>query len=152
MNPKVASEAAVDLVGRAVVSLLRGNGDEAERLLRRALRLAPNWALGYAYLGTVLGARGKKGAARRLLEQAVRLDPGDFLVRLQRARYFLGDGAYREAFIELAVALWKAPDPGTRAQVRGLLRQILRVVQADLWAEEGKGRSHGDPSPHCPRR
>lgn len=141
-----------DLLGRGVAHLLLGEAARAERLLRQAVRLAPGWAVAHAYLGAALLARGKKRAARRALEQAVRLDPADFVVRTQRAKYFLKEGAYREAFIELAVALWKAPDPGARAQVYGLLGQILRVVQADLWAVEGGRGLYADAGAHCPRR
>lgn len=152
MTAKVASDGAgVDLLGRGVAYLLVGEASRAERLLRRAVRLAPGLAVAHAYLGAALLAQGKKRAARRFLEQAVRLDPANFVVRTQRAKYFLGEGAYREAFIELAVALWKAPDPGARVQVYGLLRQILRV-QAGLWEGAGADGPYADAGAHRPRR
>lgn len=73
------------------------------------------------------------------------MTPSNFVVPAERAKYFPMDGAYREAFIELAVALWKAQDVGARAQVYGLLRQIVRV-QADLWTDEGAQGPNADAS------
>jgi predicted Zn-dependent protease len=119
------ADGADGLLGRAVAHLYLGQPAEAEKLLRAAVRLSPELAVAHAYLGAALLAQGKERAARRALERAVRLDPSNFVVRTQRARYFLAGGRYREAFIELAVALWRAPDPGSRQLVRDLLRQIL---------------------------
>jgi predicted Zn-dependent protease len=129
-----------DLLSRAVGLLLTGAPAEAERLLREAVRLQPTLAAAHAYLGTALLAQGKERAARRALERAVCLEPTNFVVRTQRARYFLGAGCYREAFIELAVALWRAPDPDSRQLVRELLGQILAIYRP-LWDAQ--------PS-HCP--
>jgi Tfp pilus assembly protein PilF len=126
---------ADSLLGGALAHLFLGQPVEAERLLRAAVRLAPELAVAHAYLGAALLAQGKERAARRALERAVRLDPSDFVVRTQRARYFLAGGRYREAFIELAVALWRAPDPGSRQLVRDLLRQILTIYRP-LWDDQ----------------
>lgn len=128
-------EDAAGLLGRAVAHLFLGQPVEAERLLRRLTRLQPELAAAHAYLGAALLAQGRERAARRALERAVRLDPSDFVVRTQRARYFLAGGRYREAFIELAVALWRAPDPGSRQLVRDLLRQILAIYRP-LWDDQ----------------
>ncbi len=125
-----------ELFSRALAYLLIGEPAQAETLLRQLARPTPETAAVHAYLGAALLAQGRERAARRALDRAVRLDPRNFVVRTQRARYFLAVGRYREAFIELAAALWNAPDPAARDQVRGLLRQIL-AVQRELWADAG---------------
>src|SRR5207253_1683860 len=53
---------------------------EAERALRRALELNPNFALAHAFLGSPLAARGAYEEAIRGADQALRLSPSDRLV------------------------------------------------------------------------
>ncbi|GBD10205.1 Beta-barrel assembly-enhancing protease [Candidatus Thermoflexus japonica] len=58
---------------------LRGEWEEAERLLRQAVQMDPNRPSARYRLGMVMAARGQREEARRLLEQTVLLDPlGDF--------------------------------------------------------------------------
>lgn len=73
---------------------LRGEWEEAEQLLRQALRMDPNRPSIRYRLGAVLAAEGQLEEARRLLEQTIFLDPlGDFgrqalrmLQRLQKEK------------------------------------------------------------------
>lgn len=58
---------------------LRGEWEEAERLLRQALRMDPKRPSVRYRLGIVLAAKHQRAEARRLLEQTIFLDPlGDF--------------------------------------------------------------------------
>lgn len=72
---------------------LRGEWEEAERLLRQALRMDPNRPSVRYRLGMVLATKGQREEARRLLEQTILLDPrGDFGRRaLQQLLHLQGE-------------------------------------------------------------
>ncbi len=54
--------------------------DEAERALRRALELNPNFALAYAVLGLPLAIHGGHEEAVKIAGHAIRLSPNDPLI------------------------------------------------------------------------
>jgi Flp pilus assembly protein TadD len=45
------------------------------KILRKAIKLDPNKARSYNYLGVVVGQKGKYGEAEEMLQKAIELDP-----------------------------------------------------------------------------
>src|SRR4051812_35136385 len=74
---KAAQGEDVAMLLREAAALLQaGKPDEAEPLLRRALKSAPNNADAHNLLGAVLDQRGHARAAEREFLEALRLNPG----------------------------------------------------------------------------
>ncbi|RMF85083.1 MAG: tetratricopeptide repeat protein, partial [Nitrospirae bacterium] len=101
-------------------ALERGEAEEAERLLRGALRLAPASAAGQANLGAALLRLGRNREALAHLETAVALDPGCAAAwcNLGLAELRLGRRRQAEAHLRRAAAL----DPGDVAPLVNLAR------------------------------
>lgn len=76
----------------ARAALERGEGVEALRLLKEAIRLAPHEARNYNDLGAALWQRGELARAYEQFERALRLDPNDEAARenLTQAARILG--------------------------------------------------------------
>lgn len=65
--------AAIHLLG--LIAARKGEPEEALRLLRRSVRLAPGVAEFHSNLGTVLGQMGKEHEAVQAIREAIRLQP-----------------------------------------------------------------------------
>lgn len=112
----------------------------AEGALRRLMMLEPDNAFVKTELAEILLFASDRprlpAESRRLLEQAVRIDPQN-----QKALWLLGIGAYQEGEFEHAANLWRQldrllEDGGVRTQVR---EQIAR-------AEAAAGAGPGEPA------
>lgn len=132
--------------GRILAS--QGQHEEAERLLRQAIELAPAFAAARADLGDVLRAGGRTGEAELAYLQAVALDGGnaDFYARLGRV-YLEQGGRPRapEAALLLGRALELKPDwtslhkPLAHAYREiGNLAEALRHLEAYLGTPLGE--------------
>jgi tetratricopeptide (TPR) repeat protein len=71
--------------------------DEAERSLRQAIALRPDWALPRVMLSRVLAASGRMAQAMSQLAEAVGQYPDDRLLRLSYARLLIGEHAFAKA-------------------------------------------------------
>ena len=100
--------ADVNILGlRGAVLIKLNRLDEAETVLRRALRLAPTFAKPHEDLGIALLDKGDAAGAAEVLENAVRLDPSLELAwfNLGKARARLGRGAEADAAFEKSFEL-----------------------------------------------
>ena len=98
----------VNILGlRGAVLIKLNRLDEAETVLRRALRLAPTFAKPHEDLGIALLDKGDAAGAAEVLENAVRLDPSLELAwfNLGKARARLGRGAEADAAFEKSFEL-----------------------------------------------
>ena len=129
---------------------------EAERALRRALELNPNFALAHAMLGASLGAKGLHQEAIERAELAMRLSPNDrgvgmFALLALMGGHF-GAGRYAECAIwsrrmiesnpehiggyqYLAATLAAQGEVGEAAEVRDALLR-LRPEMSLAWIKE----------------
>lgn len=105
------SSPAGQSLGLALYNLKRK--DEAERVLRDAVRNDERNASAWSYLALVLHLTDKKEEAEQALTRAAALRPGDSYVLLLRAGWLRGAGKLDEALamIERAIAIRPA-DPG----------------------------------------
>lgn len=94
----------------AHVHAVRLEYDEAIKILRQAIVLAPSYADGYAHLGSAYAHMGQPAKAIPLLRAAARLNPDGgsrYFVVLGRAYLFLGDT--EQALINLREAITRNP-------------------------------------------
>jgi len=92
--------------------LLAAAGDSAEaRLLLARLR----------------AERNDFAAARVHLDEALRLSPDSYVVRVRRCEYFARVGLYQEALDEVAVARRLAPDVASLLHVQDLERRLREM-------------------------
>lgn len=112
--------------------------EEAEKSLREAIRLAPNFAKPHEDLGRLLLALGRAKEAAETLENAVRLDPEleEAWFTLGKARAALGEGkradeAFEQSFElnpvrkKLALAAEHQKE-GRKKQAENMYRDVLR--------------------------
>ncbi len=101
-----------------------GQGEDAEREVRRTISLRPGSADAYTLLGIVLGTRGDHQGAATALEKATALNPASFDAQLYlgRSRYALQDYAGAGEAFRAAVNL--APgNPQARFYLATVLEQ-----------------------------
>ncbi|MCL4395057.1 MAG: tetratricopeptide repeat protein [Chloroflexi bacterium] len=109
-------------VALATAYLRQRDPQTAELHLRRAIQLQPSSATAHALLGSTLLFQFRIDDAREELDTALRLDPADFTVRLERARFFYRLGFFQECTRELENATQlQAPDGAALYYVRQLL-------------------------------
>jgi serine/threonine protein kinase/tetratricopeptide (TPR) repeat protein len=104
---------------------------EAERLLRRALRLSPNFALGYVFQSVLQIGRGDADAAVSSARRAVELDPASPFNRQHLAWTLYHARRFDEAQAQAARSFATDPDYGhARSGYGWILRQAGRYEEA----------------------
>jgi len=102
-----------------------GREDDAERALREALRIDPEYARALCNLGELLAARFDLAGAIEAYTRAAALDAKDFGVRYQLGRCYVQGNRYAEAAKPLAEAVALAPEHREAARLLGgVLAQI----------------------------
>jgi tetratricopeptide (TPR) repeat protein len=123
-RPTSPLPAEADPVTLQALRLLReGRAREAEELLAGAGASAEARLL-YARL---LIERSDFAAARAHLDEALRLSPGSYVVRVRRCEYFARLGLYPEALDEVAVARRVAPDVASLLHAQDLERRLREM-------------------------
>ncbi len=100
----------------------REHHEEAERLLRRAVALAPDYAEAWSNLGELLVTRQRLDEARAALERAVRLAPDNPIPHYWLGTACLNAGDLEAADAALARALELAPEDPAIHTALGILR------------------------------
>ena len=101
---------------------LQDRDREAAKVIRQALRLAPDYALPHMIHGRILMARGRNRDAEQAIQQALRLDPED-----SRSFYSYGQLLYKTGHFEKAAKLLRRAlelDPED-AEAHSLLALVL---------------------------
>lgn len=98
-------------------ALAHGNLEEAQELLERAIRVAPQAAMLHQNLGVVLRARGYLEGAMLAFDAALRLDPNLTMAWIQR-----GDVLHALTRVDEAIASYKRAE-----DLSGDLRALVRV-------------------------
>jgi len=133
-----------------------GNLERATERFEAAVASAPDFALAYAGLGQALWTRFSAtrepdwaDAARRAVEQAVRIDPADPLVRLSLARIDEGTGHLDRAREQLDQLLIAQPDNDEAHRLLGHLlarlgqpAEALAHLQRAVTLRPGYWRNH----------
>lgn len=115
--------------GLAVCYARRKAWEDAERELTRVIEAAPASAIAFAYRGTVRVELAQVDAGRADLDEALRLEPGNGVVRLKRGESLLRLGMLRDAYAEFqAAARLPAPDDATREYSRALLLATRKAL------------------------
>jgi eukaryotic-like serine/threonine-protein kinase len=121
---------------------------EAERLLRRALRLSPNYALGHVFQSIVQGGRGDGDAAVATSRRAVELDPASAFNRQHLAWVLYQARRFDEAQTQAARGFAADPDFGHARTVYGwILRHAGRHEEAAEHGRRAVELMHGAPWP-----
>ncbi len=82
---------------RGLLELLKGNLKEAQKLLRKATKLNPNYSPAFMWLSNALMGDGKYAEARDFQEHAYRLNPLSPVVLTNYAVALTNTGRYQEA-------------------------------------------------------
>ncbi|MDD5308637.1 MAG: tetratricopeptide repeat protein [Deltaproteobacteria bacterium] len=111
-KPEAVPDQARLLATRGRIELNQGRLDEAERLLRQALSLAPGFAMAHADLGDLERRRGRETEAELCDLRALALDHGNAEFHARLADLYLTGTAHRapEAALFFARALDLRPD------------------------------------------
>ncbi len=113
-----------------------GRHDEAERLARAAVALAPSSARALAALGTAQLALGRPAEARVALEAALAFDDDDLPAMLACATAQAADGAPGAARALLTHLLLRTRSAALRAEAEALLAE-LPMFAGDARDDEG---------------
>lgn len=84
--------------------------DEAERLVRKAVELEPEYAPAHSNLGSVLGAKGKYSEAHLHYERAIELDPDYNDAKWNYAMSLLDSGNWSKAWNYYDIRIEKGPN------------------------------------------
>jgi tetratricopeptide (TPR) repeat protein len=113
-----------------------GNIAEAEANLRQALELRPDYTPALGNLADILADRGEVEEATRIYERAVKREPHNPQLRLNRAVLYLLTGNLKAGWRDYAARLkvkGKAPEPdhGLPRWTGGTLRRMRLLVTAE---------------------
>jgi Tfp pilus assembly protein PilF len=112
-------------VALATAYLRRREPIAAELQLKRAIELEPSSAVAHALLGSTLLFQFKIDQAREELDTALQIDPSDFTVRLERARFFYRLGFFPNCARELEAGIQlQAPDSAAQYYAQQLLNDV----------------------------
>ena len=112
--------------GTCLASLLMNNDggtEEAERLLRRAVKLQAKERYAYIYLGRILEATDREAEAEAVYREGIRIDPHFAWLYTDLGDLFLGQGRYDEAIEQLQKSIRLFP---TNNSAHGKLISTLR--------------------------
>ena len=115
-----------ELAQKAQMLAARGERAEAERLVRRALSLAPGFGAARAQLGDLLRNAGRAGDAELEYLRALALDPSQVDVHLRLSELYLADSQSERAS-EAALILERAL--GARPELSALHLRLARAYQ-----------------------
>lgn len=134
----------VDLIyDQAMVADRLGRHDEMERLLRKALTIAPDNANALNALGYSLADRGQRlDEARSLIERALQQRPGDPYITDSLGWVMFRAGQTEDALRTLQEAYAKRADPEIGAHIGEVLWQMGRREEAMRYFRESR---QGDP-------
>jgi tetratricopeptide (TPR) repeat protein len=97
------------LVGRAMVYRYSQDQRRAEQLFNKAIQLYPQWAMPYNERARLYKGAGFLGDALRDLDQAKKLDPGNYWIAVDRAATLIDMDRKPEALEELDRAIVLSP-------------------------------------------
>ncbi|HXW84956.1 MAG TPA: tetratricopeptide repeat protein, partial [Candidatus Binataceae bacterium] len=118
-------------VVRAEMAANDGNFTHANEILETLIQRAPNYADGWAALGTLLTRENQPDEGLADVEKAVKLAPDDVMVRLQYARVLHQLGRDREALGQCRRILAAEPTNQSAAHLYG---QIIGSLAGDATA------------------
>ena len=98
------------LVGRAIVYRYANDPKRSELLLNKAIRLNPQWAMPFNERARLYKGAGFLEDALKDLDEAKRLDPGNYWVSVDRAATLIELGKKPEALKELDNAITLSPN------------------------------------------
>jgi superkiller protein 3 len=107
----------------------RGRLEEAERLARRSIGLAPELGLTHYVLAIVLIARGEFNEAESALWEAVTADPSSCLFRLELARTLMARDRWDEALLQSQQAVEVSPNEPEALYTLGALQTTARKFE-----------------------
>lgn len=110
-----------------------GNIPEAEKALRKALELSPNYAEALNYLGYTWADRGENlNEARSMIERAVQIEPENaaFLDSLAWVLFKLKLPTEALGYMRKAIALSEEPDPTLLDHLGDILAELKNLEEA----------------------
>ena len=126
---------------RGLLELLKGNLKEAQKLLRKATELNPNYAPAFMWMGNVLMGDGRFAEAREYQARAYRLNPLSPVALSNYAVALMNTGRYQEARDIAAKVVEIAPENyfgysgiASTHWMAGELDQAARWIQRGLEA------------------
>jgi tetratricopeptide (TPR) repeat protein len=105
--------------------------DEAIELLRGVIGLHPDRPILWNALGTVLSESGDTAGSMVFFDEALRLDPGFYKARYNRANCLVNLGQPAEALEEMDIALEGLSDPLEIATIR-MAKALTQLLVGDL--------------------
>lgn len=124
----------------AQYSMGTNDGEAVESALGNAIRLNPRFAPSYALLASYYASKRQNLDRARLLNlQAVQLDPGNVMYRVNTASVLVEMERYDDALTVLKNALQLAPTDSQRAMVESLLQQIEQFRDQQAQARQPAG-------------
>jgi len=159
MIPKARAEAELALrldpksaSAHATLGLITQNWERdwagAERLYRRSIGIAPNYATAHHWYAEFLSVQGRFTESALEFREAQRIDPVSSIIRTDEAQlwYFARD--YERSRAVLSQVLELDPDFEQAHEQLALLYTALGR-EADAWKEAGRLREWKDPASNC---
>ncbi len=116
----------------ALAHLALGDEVEAERWLRRALDLDPDFRNAHSNLGELLAADGRVAEAAEHFRRGHEIDPDDVSTHVAWAKALAALGERERALTELEAVLARAPESGEALLNRGIVEaQLGREAAAE---------------------
>ncbi len=127
---------ALHLAG--VIAMQQGDLSEAERLIRRALKLAPEEASFYNTLGSLLRRQGSINRAKACFEQCLVFSPQDADATYNLANLLKDQGEFQQAGrLYRQVLIWQPQYFSARLNLAFLLREQGDLDEAEACFREG---------------